>query len=145
LIIQTKYFGKMVINKNKIINFPDGLPAFRNQNKFVIIDLPDNHSFYCLQSVQEAETAFLMIRPWDFFPDYDFVIPDQDLEELGITSHKQVLIYNIVTIPEDFRKMTANLMAPIVINSENLKGRQVILQKGNYQIRHPFYREKEVV
>ena len=86
-----------------------------------------------------------MIRPWDFFPDYDFVIPDQDLEELGITSHKQVLIYNIVTIPEDFRKMTANLMAPIVINSENLKGRQVILQKGNYQIRHPFYREKEVV
>ena len=63
---------------------------------------------------------------------------------LGITSHKQVLIYNIVTIPEDFRKMTTDLMAPIVINSENLKGRQVILQKGNYRIRHPFYREKVV-
>jgi flagellar assembly factor FliW len=54
-----------------------------------------------------------------------------------------VLVYAIVVIPEDVRKMTANLAAPVLINTMNNRGKQVTLEKGNYMIRHYILDELE--
>ena len=49
----------------------------------------------------------------------------------------ELTIYAVVTIPEDPREATLNLMAPIVINERGRRGRQVILHESKYSVRHP--------
>jgi flagellar assembly factor FliW len=46
----------------------------------------------------------------------------------------------VLTIPEDFRHTTANLLAPIIINSENLQAMQYIAMKSSYTTRHPIFK-----
>lgn len=145
MIINTKYFGEIEIDESKKITFAKGLPAFEEIKEYVLIDLPDNPVFHCLQSTKQSEVAFLVIQPWDFFHDYDIDIPQEDLEELEINKKEQVLIYNILTIPKDINNMTANLLGPIVINIENLKGKQVILPQEDYHTKHPLIEIKEEV
>jgi flagellar assembly factor FliW len=144
LIIETKYFGKMEIDKNKNIYFPKGIPAFDHIREFVLLSFPDNDIYFCLQSVKKPEIAFILISPWDFFSDYDFRIPQDDLAELGIEKQEQVQVYNIITIPHDPKDMTANLMAPIVINTFNRRGKQIVLYESEYGTKHPLLRKEAV-
>lgn len=134
--IHTKYFGMVEINPAKMITFSKGIPSFETVKEYTILDLSDNNTFHCLQSIKHPEIAFFLITPWDFFPDYDINISQEDLEDLNITKIEQVAIYNIVTIPQDPKKITANLLGPIVINRETLQAKQVILSQENYHTKH---------
>ncbi len=58
---------------------------------------------------------------------------------------EQVLVYNILTIPEQIDKMTANLLGPIIINREDLIGKQVILNDSKYTTKHLLFKQREVV
>ncbi len=145
MVLQTKFFGEIEIEKEKLISFPQGLPGFDNLKEFAIINLPDDSPFFCLQSVDSPEIAFLLIKPWDFFTDYDINIPDEDLAEIKVKRPEQVLVYNILTIPEQIDKMTANLLGPIIINREDLIGKQVILNDSKYTTKHLLFKQREVV
>lgn len=145
MVLQTKFFGEIEIEKEKLISFPQGLPGFDNLKEFAIINLPDDSPFFCLQSVDSPEIAFLLIKPWDFFTDYDINIPDEDLADIGVEKIDQLLVYNILTVPEEMEKMTANLLGPIIINSEDLIGKQVILNDSRYTTKHLLFKQREVV
>ncbi|HZK34615.1 MAG TPA: flagellar assembly protein FliW [Bacillota bacterium] len=145
MILQTKFFGEMKIDKGKLISFPQGLPGFDDLKEFAILNLPDESPFYCLQSIGRPEIAFLVIHPWDFFTDYDINIPDDDLADIGVEKIDQLLVYNILTVPEEMEKMTANLLGPIIINSEDLLGKQVILNDSRYTTKHLLFKQREVV
>lgn len=134
--LKTKYFGEMTIDDSKIINFPEGIPGLEDEKEFIFIEIPENNTFYCLQSTQQEEVAFFLIKPWDFFPDYDIDIPPEELEELEIRTKEDLVLYNIITISNDY-KITANLLGPIIINIETLKGKQMILHSEDYQTKHP--------
>lgn len=126
----------MPMDEDKIIYFPEGIPGLEDEKEFIFIEIPNNRIFYCLQSIHHEEIAFFLIRPWDFFPEYDIHIPQEDLDDLGIRTMEELLLYNIITISQD-SQITANLLGPIIINVETLKGRQIILHNENYQTKHP--------
>jgi flagellar assembly factor FliW len=68
--------------------------------------------------------------------DYVVDIEDAEVAILDIRDTGKVLIYSIVVVPEDLSKMTANLKAPVLINTENNKGKQVILNNEDYPIKY---------
>jgi len=76
-----------------------------------------------------------LILLW-LFKDYDFEIPDEAVESLGIESILDVMVLSIVVVPEDISKMTMNLKAPVIINTKNNKGMQVVLDTDRYSVRH---------
>jgi flagellar assembly factor FliW len=48
----------------------------------------------------------------------------------------------MITIPNgSIRYMTANLLAPVVVNIENMQAKQVILEKSNYTTKHRLFPE----
>jgi len=54
-------------------------------------------------------------------------------KKLGITSQEEMLIYSLLTIPGGkVAEMTANLMAPVIINRTNMQARQLVLDKSRY-------------
>ena len=141
--INTIRFGEIEVAENKVIHFREGIPAFEDEKEFLIIPYDEGSPYVFLQSLQTGELAFLMTVPFVFFPDYEIEIDDESIDELEIEKQEDLLIYSLITIPSGkIKDMTTNLMAPIVINQTNLKGKQIILDKNKYKTKHRLFQEE---
>ncbi|EOD00371.1 flagellar assembly protein FliW [Caldisalinibacter kiritimatiensis] len=135
--LNTKHFGEIEIDENRIITFPDGLLAFENNKKFIIIDNPDQEiPFQWLQSIDDPDLAFVIINPFIFKKDYEFDIPKAVVKKLEIQEEKDVAVYSIVVVPDDITKMTANLSGPVIINTKSKIGKQIVLEDSRYSTKH---------
>lgn len=92
--------------------------------------------FKWLQCVDDPMLAFAIVNPFLLKPDYDVELSTEVIEYLDIEKEADVAIYAIVVVPEDITKMTMNLKAPLVMNVQNKKGVQAILDTEEYSIRH---------
>ena len=143
--INTARFGQIEIQEEKIITFFAGIPAFEEEKEFVIIPYDEESPFVFLQSVQTSELAFLMTSPFIFFPEYQFELDDDSIAVLGIEKEEDLLIYALLTLPgKDIKQMTANLLAPIVINQQNHQAKQIILEKSEYKTKHLLFPTQDV-
>jgi len=138
--IDTKAYGLIDVEESQKIVFPEGLYGFEDYNNYVILDA-EHQPFYWLQSIDDREIAFVLINPFLFRPDYEVNIGNEEMEEIGITSPEKALIFVIVTIPPDGSPMTANLQGPLVINRENMTGKQAILADVRWKTRHDIMAE----
>ena len=143
--IMTSRFGEIEVAEESIIHFAAGIPAFEEEREFIIIPYEEDSPYVFLQSVRTPELAFLMTMPLAFFPDYEFTIDDDVEKELGITSPEEVLIYAILTLEgTEIRDLTANLIAPIVINAATRRAKQIVLDHSPYTTKHRLFpAEKE--
>lgn len=137
MLVKTKYFGDVESNENEVILFEDGVPGFEDFKKYIIIN--DDDKFFWLQSVENSEVAFIMMDVFDYFPDYNPIVETDSLISLGKPVEDELLIYNIAVIPNDIKKLSVNLKAPIVINTKTNKGKQIIVNNEEYSIKHYLY------
>ena len=141
--IKTTRFGEIEEDEGKIVRFAAGLPAFEDEHEFIIVPYDEESPYVFLQSATTPDLAFLMTIPFIFFPDYEFRLEDDVLKSLALESQEDLLLYTLLTIPgSDIREMTANLLAPIVINSRTNEGRQVVLDKSSYCTKHKLLAKK---
>jgi flagellar assembly factor FliW len=138
--VNTKAFGQMDIDERQKITFPQGLFGFEVDKDFVLFDA-EHEPFIWLQSVDEEEIAFVLVNPFLFKPDYEENINNDELEEIGIKSPENALIFVILTIPQDGSAMTANLQGPLVINKETMTGMQAILTDIRWKTKHDILAE----
>lgn len=142
MIVKTSRFGEVECQEEHLFSFIEGPLGFPEAKNFVILNHPSNGIFKWLQSLDDPELAFVIVEPFAFFPSYEFDLEDSDIELLEITDPKKVLVYSILVIPPDPKKITANLKAPIVINGENRKGKQVILMDNRYMTKHYMFSDE---
>ena len=143
--IMTSRFGEIEAADESIIHFAAGIPAFEEEREFILIPYEEDSPYVFLQSVRTPELAFLMTMPLTFFQDYEFTIDDDVEAELGLTSPEEVVIYAILTLAgNEIRDLTANLMAPIVINAKTRRGKQIVRDRSPYTTKHRLFpAEKE--
>lgn len=140
--IYTSRFGEIEVDEKKIVQFKNGIPAFEDEHEFIILPYEEESPYYFMQSLKSPDLAFLLTIPFLFFPDYSFELDEESLQELDIQNQENVFYYSLVTIPNgSIRYMTANLVAPIVLNSENMQAKQVVLEKSNYTTKHRLFPE----
>ncbi|MDW7674556.1 MAG: flagellar assembly protein FliW [Bacillota bacterium] len=142
--LHTTNFGELEVNSDDIIIFPQGIPAFENLRKFIIIDHQEDSPFHYLQSVEEAQLTFVILEPGTFFPDYQVKLNKNDLTDIGIEDEKDAVVLLMVTIPAEPKNMTANLQAPLVFNGKRKLGKQVILSDSHYTTRHRLFPEEKL-
>ena len=138
--IHTVNFGDLDIAEDTIITFDDGLPGFSQLRRFVVLEMEDIKPFHYLQALPDDGTpaiALYLINPFLVDPSYEFRLTDSDMDAIKSTNSAELTIYSVATIPADPREATLNLMAPIVINEKDRRGRQVILHESKYSVRHP--------
>ena len=135
--IHSKAFGKITISPEQILEFPEGLLGFEDYTKFALIEESEESAFKWLQSLQETGLAFIVIQPELFLDDYKPLIPEDELESIGVESISDLLKLVIVTIPRDNpNAMTANLQGPILINRKNKKAKQFISRDDRHPVRY---------
>ncbi len=134
--IETSRFGAVEILEDRILEFPDGLVGFPALKRFLVIDEESSAPFRWLQSLDEADLAYVAVEPKWMLPDYRIDLPPAVAARLGIAQPDDMSILVIVTIPEDPREMTANLRGPLVFNAASRKGAQLILDDDSLSPRH---------
>lgn len=142
MLLNTKHFGQLEVDEKGIIDFPEGLPGFEDAKRFVLIANGGEDSiFQWLQSIDNMDLAFVVIDPKIIKDDYIVDVPEEEVEELQIDESSETIVLCIVVVPEDLAKMTANLKAPVIINNTSKKGKQVVLDNNDYEIKHYIMQE----
>ena len=139
--INTTRFGELEVDKKDIISFKEGLLGFEQLKKFFIVDPGDQTLILWLQSVEDEKTAFPIIEPKIFKPDYTIRLLPMELASVNIETVNEASIYAILTIPKTVTDMSANLKAPIIINNESKEARQIVLQDNKLEVRYKMYKE----
>lgn len=131
--IDTRQFGQIEIDEEKIVNMPIGIPGFREKKKYVFLQKEETIPFLVFQSLEDPNLSFVVLDPTKIIPDY--IIEQKDLESMVSWDFEkdEVSCFVIVTIPNgNPEKMTANLLAPLVINNRRKEGLQLVLQNSSY-------------
>lgn len=129
--VQTKAKGIVNIEEKKILEFPDGLMGFEEFKKFVL--LPSEYEpFLWLQSIDKKNLAFLLVDPFLIYSAYEADIDDEALKVIDIKNAEDIIIMAIVTVPHDGSPITANFLGPIIINKQNNKCVQVVLNDSRW-------------
>ncbi|WP_339813095.1 flagellar assembly protein FliW [Paenibacillus sp. FSL R7-0189] len=142
LIIETLSWGKLEVDEEQLYHFPKGLPGFDEETNFALIAMAES-PFWYLQSISNMELSFLLVDPFVFYPAYEFELPDDEAEELEISS--DVVIRCIITLKEHVEQSTINLLAPIVLNPVGHSGKQIVLHKAPYHTKHSLLQEQPVI
>lgn len=140
MTIETKLFGKIEVDEDKLITFPQGIVGFPELKDFMLIhDGEGAGSIRWMQSVQEPAFAMPVVDPLAIIPEYNPDIEDELLKPLGGITQENMLVLVTITVPKEIEKMTVNLKGPIIINSETLKAAQLIIDDDKYQVKFPIY------
>lgn len=141
MVAETKLFGIIEIDDDKIINFPGGIIGFENLKKFALIfDCEkENNGISWLQSMDEPLMALPILNPIEIKKDYSPIIEDELMQQIENPSDDDILLFVSLTIPSDITKMTANLKAPFVINTSAKKAMQVAVENQDYEIKYNIY------
>ena len=133
--ITTKACGEVEIDERQILNFPSGIIGFEQYTQYALLDAAQQ-PFFWLQSLDVTELAFVLISPFVFRPDYTVDVAEEDIAELSPEDPDDLIVFSIVTIPENQNRMTANLQGPVLINRKTRIGRQAISLDSKWQLKH---------
>jgi len=139
--IKTKNFGLVSYNEEDVLYFDDGIPGFEGLKSFILLSVDEYTPFKWLQSLDDTNIAFVIIDPKAIVKDYKVELDEETVKLLDIKDLNHILVFAIVVIPDEIEKMTANLKAPIIVNAENNKGMQILLDNDDYMIKHPILKE----
>lgn len=137
----SKIHGKIQYDDKDIITFKKGIPGFNDLKKFIIVDLKEYEPFKLFHSIENTEVALIVTSPYDFYENYDISISDETVKHLNIKDPSEVLVITTVTLNSDVKKITMNLQGPIVINTSNNLGEQIILDDSKYKVKTPLMKE----
>ena len=140
MLIDTRRFGALEVDGDRIITFEQGLLGFPEQRRYALIQTSTDPLFFWLQSVKDPDLAFVVCDPLAFVPDYQVPIRRDDLEGLQIHELTDCQVLVIVNKVEDH--LTANLLGPLVIGAQSLLGKQLVLSDKRYGTRHSLVRKE---
>lgn len=138
--METPRFGVVKLPEESILHFPDGIAPFGRDMRFGIVAPEEGGPTAWLQSCEIAELAFWVGHVARLFPGRDFRLQARHLEGLRVEDGDDVSILAILTVRAE--DITANLLAPLVINNHLRLGRQVITTGGTELIRIPVDMQK---
>lgn len=138
--LETRVFGEIDIDDEKIITFENGIIGFPDLKRFTLVfdkEKEGKGGISWMQSLDDEVFALPVMDPLIVKPQYNPSVEDELLKPLGNLEEENTLVLVTVTVPEDIKKITVNLKAPIVINAAERKAAQIIVE--NEQVKYPIY------
>ncbi len=142
MIINTRIFGEIEIEEEKIITFEKGIIGFPDMKRFALLhdeEKGTNVGIRFLQSIDEPAFAMPVMDPLLVKADYDPEVEDELLLSVGDLNSENILVLVTATIPSDLTKMSVNLQGPVIINVDEHKACQIIVDGNLYPVKYPIY------
>lgn len=110
-----------------VIQLVQPMPGFPDHRRFALVQLDEDGILCSLRSLDDPSLRFLVVPPVRFFPDYAPEVGDAVVSDLAIESVEDVLLLVVLTAGSSMADTTANLLAPVLVNTANRRAVQVIL------------------
>lgn len=138
--VNTRLFGEIDVAEDKVIRLDTGIVGFPDLKNFTLIfdEEKGKTNIMWFQSMDEPQFAMPVLSPSFIRPDYNPHVEDELLSPLGNLTDDNLFVLVTVKVPKNIEGMTVNLKAPIIINTDNMKGGQVIVDDDE-QVRFPIY------
>lgn len=139
---ETRLFGEIDIDEEKIITLENGMIGLPEFQKFALIFDEEKgikaSSVMWLQSMDDPQTAFPVMQPNTVKADYNPTVNDEVLSPLGELKEENTYVLVTLTAASDVKETSVNLKAPIVINTDTRKGCQIIVE-DDYPVKYKIY------
>ena len=143
LKIETTKFGTIQIEEEKIITMPAGMLGFQGRKRFIILERKETQPFYWYQCVDDPALAFVIINPYLFKPDYSVdlkpTLKEMSWEADGEENLKLYVVVNTSTSNGATDKITANLIGPLLINTQRCEAVQMFIHNNLYSHKYPIF------
>ncbi|MGV1100158.1 flagellar assembly protein FliW [Thiovibrio sp. JS02] len=140
LRVMTSRFGELRVRPEKIITMTSPFLGFPDSKRFLLKPHGEESPFMWLQSLDDPKLAFVVTQALLLAPRYQPIIPGFIRQELDAAENAPLEILLILTIPRDNpQKMTANLLGPVVINSQKRLAKQVLQDPTVYDACWPVF------
>lgn len=136
----TRDFGQVEVTDERVLEFVQPILGYEKYRRYTLLyDEQIGRKLIWLQSLEEPGLCFVLVDPVLLNREYQPRISLKDCEQLG---EGEYLCLPIAVIPGDLRKATVNLKSPIVINTDNRRAMQVVLQQ-DYPVRTALFEEAQ--
>ena len=138
----TRIFGEIEIADEKIITMERGMIGFPNLNHFALIFDEEKGqkqtSIMWLQSMDDTDIAFPVMDPHAVKEDYNPNVNEEIVAPIGELNEENTFVLVTVTVPKKMEDFSVNLKAPIVVNMDNRKAVQLIVE-DDYPVKYKVY------
>ena len=118
-----------------LIVFPNGLVGQPDWKRFVLMTPEEDGTIQVLQSVEQAELALMVTNPMQIIANYSVPLSRDERAVLELEADEQPTVLCTISIHSNL--ITTNLVGPLVVNSRNGLGAQVVVTNSPYSTRHP--------
>ena len=126
---------------NSIVTFPEGVPGFESSRRFTILKPRHYAPILILQDVEQAHLSLPVIPAQFVDRGYRLRMDLPDREMLEFSEEpvlgENLLCLFVLVLPGAQSRATCNLFAPIVINPDSMRGKQVLQLGSDYPILFP--------
>lgn len=120
-----------------VITFAEGLVGLPELKRWILVDMDPPLPMKWLQSLDREGFSVPVTDPGFFAADFGFEIPDAAQERIGIEDVSDVVVMIISTVGSGGASVTGNLNAPLIVNVNNRKGMQQILNDSRWSLQQP--------
>lgn len=136
LVIESR-FGEIAVNVKNSIYFPQGLLGLPDNLHFCLTDIPNKNmnKFRLLQCLNDVSLSFVVL-PIEID---NSLIDRKDIDEccelakINIDDLLILLVVSVQRTPSDV-KVTANIRAPIIVDTHDRAALQYVFPNNKYQI-----------
>jgi flagellar assembly factor FliW len=137
--VDSPRFGPLEVDQDKVIEFPAGLPGFEHCKRFSLFHEAGGQPIvYTLQSLDDADVALPVADPAQFGFHYELTLEDTDVAMLEVDSADEVAVAVVLrrggADEAGAGAITANVMAPLVINTRTRRGMQQPISKLGFDV-----------
>jgi len=130
--INTRY-GRQIVEKASLLEFPNGLPGFEHLRQYKLFHEEGKSTVHYLQSTEDPDVRLPVVTPASCKVDFRIELSDVEEAMLQVTSAEDLIVLVTLTDKQDEpgADITANFMAPIIINAASRIGIQKVLNRVN--------------
>ena len=133
--INSLTFGEIEIDDSTVYTFDGGIPGLSTIKRYAIVESEELAPFSWLQSCESPFISMMMLDPTLIDPTYKVRLNNEHEALIGQFTPDDVGVRVLVVVPQDPSQMTANLLAPIILNPKTLKGAQIVVEGTREMLR----------
>jgi flagellar assembly factor FliW len=140
--------GTIHYEEDQVFEMLGGLLGFPDAKRFVLLESADIEPLRWLVSVDRKDLSVLVIDPRLLVPGYRVELSREEQSKLEITDGEveregdgNILPLAITLLSDKPQQSTANLKAPIVLNTARMVAAQIVQTESRHSVQHPLLAE----
>lgn len=131
----TVRFGEFEYREEDVIHLVEGLVGMPDLRSWIILEMGDDVPMKWFQSLERGDFGFPVAQPYLFHDDYEVKVGAGTKVKLNTQNPENLATLIITTVHPGGAKVTGNMLAPLVIDTESRFGCQLTIDDAKFSMR----------